>query len=117
MDGNVFLARAKACRIEENPLFDPEADTRFYVEKDGNNVFLEMDFDKKWGSARKRKIVTTELLGKTRVANQAFENADGSPLRIDTDYFGNPRNAENPFPGPLELSDSTDKIRIWPSEG
>ena len=117
MDGNVFLARAKACRIEENPLFDPEADTRFYVEKDGNNVFLEMDFDKKWGSTRKRKIVTTELLGKTRVANQAFENADGSPLRIDTDYFGNPRNAENPFPGPLELSDSTDKIRIWPSEG
>jgi alpha-N-arabinofuranosidase len=115
MGGNLFLAKAKACRIEKNPLFDEEADTRFHVRRDGKNVYLEMDLDQAWGDARQRKLITTELLGETRVTKQAFENTDGSPLVIDTDYFGNPRDPENPFPGPFELLEKTGRIKVWPS--
>ena len=46
--------------------------------------------------------MTTELLGKASIPDLPFENADGSPLRLDTDYFGKQRNADNPFPGPFE---------------
>ena len=32
----------------------------------------------------------------------AFENPDGSPIMIGTDYFGKPRNPANPTPGPFQ---------------
>ena len=31
-----------------------------------------------------------------------YENPDGSPLKIDTDYFGKPRDATHPTAGPFE---------------
>ena len=48
--------------------------------------------------------MTTELLGKAKIPNLPYENPDGSPLAIDTDYFGKKRDAGNPFPGPFEVS-------------
>jgi alpha-N-arabinofuranosidase len=50
-----------------------------------------------------RKLVTTALLGKTAISDAAYEQPDGSPIRIDTDYFGNCRNPANPTPGPFEV--------------
>ena len=47
-------------------------------------------------------LVTTELLGKAEVPGVLFENPDGSPLTIDTDYFGKSRNAARPTAGPFE---------------
>jgi alpha-N-arabinofuranosidase len=42
-----------------------------------------------------------------------FENTDGSPLKIDTDYFGNKRNAANPSPGAFEIKQSgKQKIKL-----
>ncbi len=64
MDGNVFLHKAKPCKVEEAPLAAPDADPRFHVHKDGDDVVLEMDLDAGWGTARQRPLVTTELLGK-----------------------------------------------------
>jgi len=57
------------------------------------------------------RIVTGSLLGKTAVSGLPFDNADGSPVRIDQDYLGQPRG-ESPTPGPFEkLSGTT--IRLW----
>jgi alpha-N-arabinofuranosidase len=47
-------------------------------------------------------LVTTALLGKARIPGLAYENADGSPLKVGTDYFGKKRNKANPTPGPFE---------------
>jgi hypothetical protein len=33
---------------------------------------------------------------------QSYSNPDGAPLRIDTDYFGTPRDPDHPTPGPFE---------------
>ncbi len=44
--------------------------------------------------------VTTKLLGTAKVSRLPYENADGSPLTIDTDFFGNKRTA--PTPGPFQ---------------
>jgi hypothetical protein len=50
----------------------------------------------------KLKTITTEILGKAIIPDQGFENRDGTPLVIDTDFYGNKRNLKNPTAGPFE---------------
>jgi alpha-N-arabinofuranosidase len=42
------------------------------------------------------------MLGKAVIPNLPYEKPDGSPLRVDTDYFGKKRNEKNPSAGPFE---------------
>ena len=114
MSGNLFLDKAVPSRVEEKPQFDRTADPRFYIENDGDRVYLEMDLDQAWGDAGKRRLVTTKMLGKAKTTEQAYEDPDGSPVQIDTDFFGKPRNVDNPFPGPFELANSAEKLQVWP---
>jgi hypothetical protein len=60
------------------------------------------------------KLVTTELLGKARIPDQGFENPDGSSLKIDRDYFRQPRSA-TPNAGPFE-NIKTATISVWPKK-
>ncbi len=79
-----------------------------------DGLYLEIDLDKSWGTERTRRLVTTELLGKAVIPDQAFENTDGTPLRIDSDYFGKKRNENNPFPGPFSISESGKQaLKVW----
>jgi alpha-N-arabinofuranosidase len=60
-------------------------------------------------------VVTTALLGKARTPDLHYEKPDGSPYRIDTDYFGKKRNTANPFPGPFELPEGGRQVlKVWP---
>jgi alpha-N-arabinofuranosidase len=59
-------------------------------------------------------VVTTELLGKAIVSDQAYENPDKSPITIDQDYLGKQRNKSNPTPGPFEIAGKgLQKIQVW----
>jgi len=51
--------------------------------------------------------VTTDLLGSTYHAEMKFEHPDGTPYRLDTDFFGNLRPDADVTPGPFELSGSS----------
>ncbi len=58
--------------------------------------------------------VTTARLGRTRLSNLGYENADGSALRIDTDYLGRPRDPARPTAGPFEQPGTgPQRIKIW----
>jgi hypothetical protein len=60
-------------------------------------------------------LVTTALLGKARTPDLAYEQPDGSPLKIDTDYFGTKRNAANPSAGPFEYPEGGELVlKVWP---
>jgi hypothetical protein len=52
--------------------------------------------------AQGTRPVTTELLGKAKTPGLGYENADGSPLRLDQDYAGKARDSARPWPGPFE---------------
>lgn len=104
MEGNVFLAGAKPSRHEKNPLVKPEMDPAIKLVEKADGCYLEMTFDKSWLGEGTRKLVTTALLGKTIISKASFENPDGSPLKIDCDYFGKPRSESNPAVGPFENS-------------
>ena len=63
---------------------------------------------------RTRKLVTTALLGKAAIPDQAFENPAGTPLRIDTDYFGKKRNERHPLQGPFEIPEGGKQpLKVW----
>jgi len=48
-------------------------------------------------------LVTTDLLGKTYHAEMKFEQPDGTPYRLDSDFFGNRRPDADVTAGPFEI--------------
>jgi hypothetical protein len=115
MAGNVFLKGTKPCKFESAPLLQPTFDPQLQLTEKPDGWYLDLTLDPTWATRQNRQLVTTEMLGKASVPDQPFENADGSPLRIDTDYFGNKRNEANPFPGPLERpATGKQSLKVWP---
>lgn len=98
---------------ERNAIVDTtfNADEKLITQDD--KVYLQINLDKKW-LQHKRQLVTTKSLGKAIIPGLPFENPDGSPVKINTDYFGKKRDLANPSPGPFEIkSSSLEKIRVW----
>jgi len=112
--GNVFTKGTQASKFDSEALVKPEFDAGVRLTEKPNGWYLELAVDPNWTKEQKRKLVTTELLGKARIPNLSYENADGMPLEIDTDYFGKKRNVANPFPGPFEnASKGTMMLKVW----
>lgn len=61
-----------------------------------------------------RPMITSELLGTAAASGARFENIDGTPYRLDSDWFGKMRS-ENPLPGPFSISgDEAAPLNVWP---
>ena len=101
MAGNIFLAGAKPSALERDPMMaEYRAPIQLRTRKDGR--YLTFTFDPAWEASQQRPLVTTELLGLVELPNVPFKNADGTDVRVDTDFFGRPRDPSNPSPGPFE---------------
>ena len=82
-------------------------------EKIGSHVWLQLRLGPALAEASTCRV-STDLLGKARVASLTYENADGSSLVIDSDYFGAPRNATHPTAGPFENPGSVNlRLQAW----
>ena len=102
--------------IERNAAIKDDSDAPVSLSQKSKEMYMEITFDKNW-LAQKRKLVTTELLGKVIIPNLPFENADGTEVKINTDYFGKKRNVTNPSPGPFEIVKSGKQtIKVWPKK-
>jgi alpha-N-arabinofuranosidase len=74
---------------------------------------MEIDFDSL--SEQKRSLITTKLLGKAIIPNVPFVSLEGTPYRLETDYFGKKRDLENPIAGPFNVEDEKRvQLRVWP---
>lgn len=102
MAGNAYLKGSKPSKFDTAALVLPDFNPGLKLVEKADGWYLTLAEDPTWRHEAKRQLVTTELLGKVKVPDCAFENADGSPLRITTDYFGKKRDEENPMPGPFE---------------
>ena len=112
-DGNVYFKGTKTCSHDKDALLNANDDPAVAVEENAGAVELHMTLNKGWAGSRVRKTVTTEMLGKATIPNVAFEHPDGTPLRIDTDYFGKKRGT-NPVPGPFETVGAGDRnLIVW----
>jgi len=110
VDGNVYLNGAEHF-IDEKNFIESALNSGISILEEDSNILLNILFDKSISKV-KTKFVTTELLGKAMIPNQAYKNFDGSPLEIDMDYFGNKRNKKNPSAGPFEKPEIGKQLRL-----
>jgi alpha-L-arabinofuranosidase len=99
--GNVYYNGARPYSRESGPVSLAGVDPGVRLIEEKNRLVLEMKLGPELRNAD-TTLVTTLILGKARVPALAYENADGSPIRIDTDFFGRKRKAARPMPGPFE---------------
>ena len=111
-EGNAYLNGASTYENESNLLelaYNPE----IQIEEMEEGIFLTIKMDQKLIKMNNR-LVTTELLGEASISGQAYVNPNDSPITIDTDYLGNPRNKRNPLVGPFEITGKgVRKIKVW----
>ena len=112
--GNVFTKGAQPSKFDTAALVLPDFDAGVKLEQKADGWYLTLADAKAWRTEAKCQLVTTELLGKAKVSDCAYEHPDGSPLRVNTDYFGKRRNKANPTPGPFENPEPGDRqLKVW----
>ena len=97
---NLYLSGAKACKHEQNPRFLPGFKPEFIIEEEDGYFWLRTNFTD-MPSDMVAERVATESLGIAFEAEQPFENRDGSPVSVDSDFSDSPRG-EKTFIGPFE---------------
>ncbi len=112
--GNVFAKGTQPSKFDAESLVATNVDVAAKLEKQADGWYLTLVEEKPWRDTAKGKLVTTDLLGKAKVTGCAYENPDGSPVKIVTDYFGKKRDGKNPFPGPFEIALKGEAVKVWP---
>jgi hypothetical protein len=111
--GNVYLNGARPYAKESDAVTLESADPKLRLEESGGHVYLHLTLDPA-AAARPAVRVTTGLLGRTMVAELGFDDADGSPLAIDADYFGKPYSDSSRRAGPFGAPGTGElKLRLW----
>ena len=110
-DDNVYYHQAQPLETEKHSLILPDFNPEFAVEDMGNEVYVSFSLKNIRDLAT--QPVTTARLGKAKLPKQAYEQPDGSPISIDTDYQGHSRS-EHPAPGPFEqVKDGKMRWKVW----
>ena len=111
--GNVYYNGARPYAEETKPLVQAAVDPQLKVVEEGGSTYLHVALGQAVQEAS-AATVTTELLGKTAIAELPYENAGGSPLKVDTDYFGKHRDTTRPTAGPFENPGSGPLVlKVW----
>ena len=114
MAGNVFLKGAKPCKLEQDPVVLPQFDPGIKLVEEKDGIYLHLTLDKSWAEKPPRQLITTERLGKATIPDLPYEQPDGTPLKIDTDYFGKKRSEANPSAGPFDNPEEGKlKLKVW----
>ncbi len=111
--GNVYTKGAQPAKFDADSLVKADYDPQLRLTKKSDGWYLTLTEDSAWKNAQSRQPVTTQLLGLAKIPQLPYENADGSPLAVDADYFGKKRDAANPFPGPFETP-VNGEVKVWP---
>ena len=113
--GNVFARGSQPAKFDADAARQADFDAGVKLTQKPDGWYLDDRRRQSVAREAKRQLVTTELLGKAKVPGCAYENPDGTPLRIDTDYFGNRRTKRIPSPGRLKLSRAEKHVlKVWP---
>ncbi len=111
--GNAYYRGARPYAKEAHPLTLPSINPKPEISEQADGVYLRLTLGQSSPEAG-TTLVTTKLLEKARIPGLAYENPDGSPLKIDTDYFGQPRDAQAPTAGPFEQPASGQlRLKVW----
>lgn len=112
-NGNIYCNGAKPSNKDMNFTNDSTFNPGVRLVKELENGYLYLTFPPSYYH-QKNKMITTALLGKAKIPKAAFDNPDGTPLKIDSDFFGSRRSESNPSAGPFESQGKgTLKLKVW----
>ena len=89
---------------KKSPLVVADFDPALRLVEKADGFYLEIALDKAWPAADAQSG-DHRLLGKAAIPNLPYEKPDGTPIRINTDYFG--QKETGPIPCPA-------RSRTWP---
>lgn len=111
--GNIYYHGAEPYGKERNALVLAAGDPKVKLDQQGEEFILHLNLDPELKKAD-TTLVTTALLGQAKIPGLPYENADGSPLKIGTDYFGKKRSQAHPAPGPFANPGTGPlALRVW----
>ncbi|MBN2477150.1 MAG: carbohydrate-binding protein [Pirellulales bacterium] len=111
--GNVYCFGAEPYAKEANPIMRSDYNPNIKLIEEAGKVSITFETDE-LPSNSGTSVVTTKMLGEATVPKLRYENADRTPLTIDTDYFGKRRNEPHPWPGPFaNLRSGSTKFQVW----
>lgn len=111
--GNVYCNGARPFFRETNACVVKAELPRPQLLEAGSQWQLELTFDPAVQRAETVQV-NTALLGKARIPGLPYVQPDGAPLVVDQDYFGRPRDAAKPTPGPFEGDAiGSVKLTVW----
>jgi alpha-N-arabinofuranosidase len=99
--GNLTYNNARAYGRETNGVVKAEGDPQVKLLEETGALLLRLTLGSELKQARTTRV-TTDLLGQAKIPNLPYENADGTPLKVSTDFFGKNRSRSKPTPGPFE---------------
>ncbi len=113
INDNVYYNGAKPYEEEIDFVGSFAYNPRIRLEEKGDDVMLYFTFDPAFYDFKVNSI-TSSLLGEAKISKGKYENADGSPLTIDRDYFGNKRSKDNNVAGPfVNLKKGEVALKVW----
>ena len=110
-EDNLFCNGACPMKDKEQGMVDDAFNPSFKVEEVADEVYITFEGETKL-SRLKGKPVNTERLGVAKLTTYPFENADGTPFSLDTDFLGKERSTTSPSVGPFEMV-SGKRIKVW----
>ena len=99
--GNLYFGDAHPYKKgEAHSQAYPDLHPQIELIQEGQDVYIAFDFSDK-ASAVETKPATSAILGYAFQSRARFENADGTPVCIENDFFGHNRPVGKVIPGPF----------------
>lgn len=111
-EDNFFCNDAKPVEGKEQGVVS-DLNPSLSVENRGDEVYLSLELDKNDLLILQAKSVVSSRLGKAALTGYAYEMADGTPIDINKDYFGNRQSVDSPVVGPFGQVTKGQSIKIW----
>jgi hypothetical protein len=111
--GNVYYRGAEPYAREAGPLVLAGTDPKVKLMQQGDQFTLQISLGPELNRTGATPVATSTL-GRARTPGLSYEQADGSPLKVDTDFFGKHRSKTSPSTGPFENPGQGDlKLKVW----
>ena len=114
-ENNLFLNGSLPMTNKTQDWVEKTVDPKLKVEETADGeIYLVSDINLQELSSFKGKSIDADRLGITQLTGFPFENFDGTPFKLEKDFFGKERSA-SPVVGPVESLPSSKRIKVWPN--